>query len=252
VLGLLGYLPSVLIGAFILFVGYLISNGVRNLIVTVSESGGFQHGPSLAQLTSGLIRAFALLLGLEQLGLDVEVFADMIELAAAALFGSAALAFGIGASDAVRNVIASHYVRKAYRTGQKVRVHGVEGEILEMTQVAVVVETAEGEAWILARHFLEGVARSQVRLYDLRIGRASSSRRRARPGRAHRRAGPRPAPAPHAAGRRRTECTGRASYGDQPSGLADPRKSAGDQSRRSFSGRTGAFTRYERRNTAAG
>jgi len=158
VLELLGYLPSVLIGVFILFVGYLISNGVRSMILTVSESGGFQHGPSLAQLTSGLILAFALLLGLDQLGLDVEVFADIIVLAAAALFGSVALAFGIGASDAVRNVIASHYLRKAYRIGQKVQVQGLEGEILEMTQVAVVVETAEGEAWIPARHFLEGVA----------------------------------------------------------------------------------------------
>jgi len=158
VLGLLGYLPSVLIGVFILFVGYLISNGVRSMILTVSESGGFQQGSSLAQLTSGLILAFALLLGLEQLGLDVAVFADIIVLAAAALFGSAALAFGIGAGDAVRNVIALHYVRKAYRIGQKVRVKGLEGEILEMTQVAVIVETSEGEAWIPARHFLEGVA----------------------------------------------------------------------------------------------
>jgi len=158
VLELLGYLPRVLIGAFILFVGYLISNGVRNLIETGSESGGFQHGSSLAQLTSGLILAFALLLGLDQLGLDVEVFADIIVLAAAALFGSAALAFGLGAGDAVRNVIALHYVRKAYRIGQKVQVQGIQGEILEMTQVAVILETSEGEAWIPARHFLEGVA----------------------------------------------------------------------------------------------
>jgi small-conductance mechanosensitive channel len=160
ILGLLGFLPSVLIGAFILFVGYLISNGVRIMIVAVSESSGVHHGASLARLTSGLILAFTLLLALDQLGLDVELFADIIVLAAAALFGSVALAFGIGAGDAVRNVIALHYVRKAYQTGQKVRMQGLEGEILEMTQVAVIVETAEGEAWIPARHFLEAVTLS--------------------------------------------------------------------------------------------
>jgi small-conductance mechanosensitive channel len=158
VLELLGFFPSLLIGAFILFAGYLISNGVRNMIVAVSESSGFQHGVALGQLTSGLILAFTLLLGLDQLGLDVEVFADIILLAAAAIFGSAALAFGIGAGDAVRNVMALHYVRKAYRAGQRVRIQGLEGEILEMTQVAVIVETAEGEAWIPGRHFLETVA----------------------------------------------------------------------------------------------
>ena len=158
VLGLLGYLPRVLISAFILFIGYLISSGVRNLVVAVADSSGFQHGLSLGHLASGLILAFTLLLGLAQLGLDVTVFASIIILAAAALFGSAALAFGIGAGDAVRNVMASHYVRKAYRPGQRVRMQGMEGEILELTQVAVILDTAEGEAWIPARQFLENVA----------------------------------------------------------------------------------------------
>lgn len=158
VLGLLGYLPRVLISAFILFIGYLISSGVRNLVVAVAETSGFKHGLTLGQLAAGLILAFTLLLALAQLGLDVSVFADIILLAAAALFGSAALAFGIGAGDAVRNVMASHYVRKAYRPGQRVRLQGLEGEILELTPVAVIIETDTGEAWIPARHFLESIA----------------------------------------------------------------------------------------------
>jgi small-conductance mechanosensitive channel len=158
VMALLDYLPRVLISLFILFMGYLISNGVRNLVIAVSESRDFQHGISFGHLTSGLILAFAFMLGLSQLGLDVTVFANIITLAAAALFGSAALAFGIGAGDAVRNVMASHYVRRAYRPGQRIRLKDLEGEILEMTQVEVVVETREGEARIPARYFLEHVA----------------------------------------------------------------------------------------------
>jgi small-conductance mechanosensitive channel len=147
-----------MISAFILFIGYLVSGGARNMIVAVSESSGFRHGLSLGRLTSGLILAFTLLLGLAQLGLDVTMFANIILLAAAGLFASAALAFGIGAGDAVRNVIASHYVRKAYHPGQRVRIRELDGEILEMTVVAVIVETEEGEAWIPARQFLENVA----------------------------------------------------------------------------------------------
>jgi hypothetical protein len=58
----------------------------------------------------------------------------------------------------VRNIMASHYVRKAYRTGQRVRMEGLEGEILELTQVSVILETQEGAAWIPARRFLEQVA----------------------------------------------------------------------------------------------
>ena len=158
ILGLLGYLPRVVISIFILMIGYLISEGVRKFIVSVAESGGFQHGLTLGYLASGLVLAFTLLLGLGQLGLDVTVFANIITLAAAALFASIALAFGIGAGDSVRNVMASHYVRKAYRQGQRVRIQGIEGEVLELTQVDVILATNEGEARIPARHFLENVA----------------------------------------------------------------------------------------------
>jgi len=158
VLGLLGYLPGLLISLFILFIGYLVSGGIRNLIMAVADSNGFRHGTSLGHLASGLILAFALLLGLAQLGLDVTLFAEIIVLAAAALFASAALAFGIGAADAVRNVMASHYARQAYRPGLRIRLGEVEGEIVELTQVAVIVETEQGEAWIPARQFLENAA----------------------------------------------------------------------------------------------
>jgi hypothetical protein len=158
VLGLLGYLPSVLISLFILLIGYLVAGGVRNLIMAVAETSGFQHGLTLGHLSAGLIMAFTLLLSLSQLGLDVTLFTSIITLAAAALFASVAVAFGIGAADAVRNVLASHYVRKAYRTGQRVRIDDLQGEILELTQIAVLVGTDEGEAWIPARHFLEKVA----------------------------------------------------------------------------------------------
>ncbi len=155
---LLGYLPRVLISAFTVFIGYLISNGVRNMIVAIAATSRFQHGESLGQLVAALILIFALLLGLGQLGLDVSLFSSILLLVAAALLGGAALAFGIGAGDAVRNVMASHYVRKAYKQGQRVRVAGLEGDILELTQVAVVLETAAGEALIPARTFLEQVS----------------------------------------------------------------------------------------------
>jgi hypothetical protein len=158
VLGLLGYLPRVLISAFILFMGYLIGNGIRNIIIAVSDTRDFQHGISLGYLASGLVIAFALLLSLSQIGLDVTVFAHIITIAAAAIFFSGAIAFGVGAADAVRNVMASHYIRRSFKVGQKIRVNDFEGEILQLTQVDVVIDTAAGEARIPARYFMEQVS----------------------------------------------------------------------------------------------
>jgi hypothetical protein len=155
---MIGYLPRILISGLILFIGYLFSAGIRDLIVTLAESAGFRHALQLGRLVAGLIIAFTLLLALEQLGLDVTLFEIVIVLAAGAAFLSAAVAFGIGAADAVRNIMAIHYVRQLYRPGQLVRVEEVEGEILELTPVAVVIDTESGSAVVPARLFLEQVS----------------------------------------------------------------------------------------------
>jgi small-conductance mechanosensitive channel len=154
----LGYLPRVLIGGLILFIGYLIGNGLRNLVVTIAEARSFEHSIPLGNLVAALVMAFALLLALGQLGLDTSLLANLIVILAAAALGAAALAFGIGAGDSVRNIMASHYLRKFYEPGQRVRVQELEGEILEMTPVAVMLDTEQGTAMIPARRFLEEVS----------------------------------------------------------------------------------------------
>ncbi len=155
---LVGYLPRLLISGLILFIGYLVSGGVRDLIAAVAESGGFKHALLLGRVVAGIILAFTLLLALDEVGLDVTLLANIITLAAASIFGSAALAFGLGAGDSVRNIMASHYLRKIYRPGQTVQIREYKGEILELTPVAVVIETDEGAAVVPARLFTEQVS----------------------------------------------------------------------------------------------
>jgi hypothetical protein len=159
VLSLLGYLPRVLIGFFILLIGYLISRGIQQLVTDATAATGFRYGAYLSQLIAGLILAFTLLLALDQLGLNVKMFEVIITTAVAALFLGVALAVGIGSADAVRNVMASHYVRRFYRPGQRVKVNELEGVIVDMTQVDVIIETVDGDARIPARLFLERITR---------------------------------------------------------------------------------------------
>ncbi|MGD2082183.1 MAG: mechanosensitive ion channel [Chromatiales bacterium] len=155
---LTSYLPRVLIAMLVLGIGYLLSGMVRDTAAAMTESGGFRHGPSLGRALGGLILVFTLLLALAQLGLDVALFANIVTIAAAAVFGAAALAFGLGAGDSVRNIMAAHYVRKTYRPGQRIRLEGLEGPILELTPVSVIMETSEGSVVIPARRFNEQAA----------------------------------------------------------------------------------------------
>jgi small-conductance mechanosensitive channel len=155
---LTSYVPRLLVAAAVLGIGYLLSGMVRDAAAAMTESGDFRHAPSLGRALGALIFVFALLLALSQLGFDVTLFTNIVTIAAAAVFGAAALAFGLGAGDSVRNIMAAHYLRKTYRPGQRIRLEEIEGAILELTAVSVIMETAEGAVVIPARRFNEHAA----------------------------------------------------------------------------------------------
>ncbi len=58
------------------------------------------------------------------------------------LFAGAALAFALGAGPVASNVIAAHYVQQAYRVGDTVQTGATTGRIVEITQTAVMIESA--------------------------------------------------------------------------------------------------------------
>ncbi|MBV2089520.1 MAG: mechanosensitive ion channel [Candidatus Thiodiazotropha sp. (ex Ctena orbiculata)] len=152
---LLNYLPRLLISGVIFFIGKLTSDGLRDFIRGYATARNIQQGAILAQMVGWLVLAFALLLALDQLGLDIRLLENIIVLSFAAFFGGTALAFGLGAADSVRNIMASHYLRKQYQPGLRVKVGDQEGEILELTPVAVLLDTDSGQALIPTRIFME-------------------------------------------------------------------------------------------------
>ena len=147
------YLPRALLAAAILLIGYAFAIGARDATV--------RSGQRLQVLSSGvyfLVLTVAVLAALRQLGIDLVVVRSLILIAAGAAFGGLAFAFGMGASSALDNIIASYYVRRVYRPGNRVRIGGSEGEILEISPTAVVLDTATGRAMVPAKKFNQEVS----------------------------------------------------------------------------------------------
>ena len=156
--GLLLYLPLLLAWAAILFVVYLGSGLAANIASAAARSAGLTNPALLGRLLRAFILAFATIIAVSQLGVDVTLLVNVVTIVSAALLGGAALAFGIGAGAVAGNVIAAHYVRQSYRVGQRVMVESFEGEILEFTRSAVVLDTARGRTMVPARLFNENAS----------------------------------------------------------------------------------------------
>jgi len=150
---LITYLPNVFIGVVFIIGGIVIGNIIRDKIRVHAHTVGFRQADMMGGLIRVSIIILAVIVGLAQIGLDVRLFELILTIFIASLAGSIGLAFGLGAGTTVSNIIASRYVRKNYQVGQQIRIHELEGKILEINPTGIVLDTNTGRTFIPAKLF---------------------------------------------------------------------------------------------------
>ena len=126
---------------------------LRDVTTTAADSAGILYGNVLGKLVQVVIIIVTILIGIDQIGIDVSLLKNIIIIVFSALLFSAAVAFGFGAKTSVSNILASYYLQKIYRIGDKIKVSELEGTIVEITPFGVILDSAEGQVYIPAREF---------------------------------------------------------------------------------------------------
>lgn len=142
------YLPTVFAGALIVIAGVLVSRLAREVVQAAAAGAGERQRVMIGRVVQAGILVTAILVGAEQIGIKVTFLVILAAATGIALVGAVALALSLGSRDYVANLIGGHYLRQRYSVGQHVRVAGYEGRILELTEIALVLETVEGRASI--------------------------------------------------------------------------------------------------------
>ena len=153
------HLPNVAAGLVIIVVGYFLSVLGGEEVAAAARSAKAAHSALVGRLAQGAIFIAALIVGLDQIGIDVTFLVALFGITlGAALFGLS-LAFGLGARDFVSNVIGARNARAELERGLTVRIGDIEGEVLEVTATQIAVDTPEGRRLVPARQFdREGLA----------------------------------------------------------------------------------------------
>ncbi len=155
---ILSYVPVLLTGALIIAAVFLASLFVRDIVSAALSSGGFRQSVLLARLAQATVFLTALVVGIDQIGVDVSFLVTVIAIALSSVLGGIALAFGFGSRDFVANVIAAHNLQQHYRPGHMVRFGKTRGEILELTPTSVILATEEGRTTVPAKVFHRNVS----------------------------------------------------------------------------------------------
>jgi small-conductance mechanosensitive channel len=154
---IVSYLPGLVTGLLIILGGFLLSNLARAAILTATQHASLEQSALMARAAQVVIVFSAVIIGVEQIGLNIGFLSTLSVVVVAILLAGAALAFSLGARDLVANVIGAQYTRKHCRVGDRIRIAAVEGEIVEVAQSCIVVATVEGRAVIPAKLFHEEV-----------------------------------------------------------------------------------------------
>ncbi len=141
---LLDHLPALAAGLLIVVAGYVLSGFVGDLVQATATRLAPPQRRALSRLARGRTLAVALLVGADQIGLKVTWLAILAAVIVASVLGGVTLAVSLGARGYVANLIGALYLRQAFQIGQRVRVAGFEGRIVEVTATSLVLETSDG------------------------------------------------------------------------------------------------------------
>lgn len=151
------YLPLAVVGLLIVLVGFVVSSLVRDLILSAAEAADLSNGELLARTSQIIILFIAVILGIDQIGIDILFLSVLAGIVLATMLGGIALAFGLGARTHVSNIIAVNQLRQIYQPGDKIRIADVEGRVLDITVSRVIIETEAGSVSVPAKLFDEQV-----------------------------------------------------------------------------------------------
>jgi small-conductance mechanosensitive channel len=151
------YLPLAVAGLLIILVGFVVSSLVRDLVTSAADSAKLSHGELLGRTAQFIILVTAIIIGIDQIGIDIAFLTVVAGIILASMLGSIALAFGLGARTHVSNIIAANQLRNFYRVGDTVKIGDIEGKIIDISLSRVMIETETGSVDVPAKLFDEEV-----------------------------------------------------------------------------------------------
>lgn len=150
-----GFLPRILAAALIVLVGLLFGDLANTGVHGAAARMGVGNPELAGRLVQILVWGVAIMIAINQLGIESTALLILLAVVFGSAFGASALAFGLGARTTVGNIIASHYVQKSYGIGNRIRIDGMAGRIVQFTRTHVHVKTNDGTAMIPAQRFSE-------------------------------------------------------------------------------------------------
>jgi len=152
------YLPNILAAFAIVVVGYFSGTFAREQLTTPpSPSSRAGQSELVGRIVQIAAITIALVMALDQLGIDVILPIVLLAIAAAAIAITFSVSIALGARSYMGNLIGMRSVQGQLFAGLNIQVNGVLGQVLEITPTQVVLETEQGRALVPGQQISDSV-----------------------------------------------------------------------------------------------
>lgn len=149
------FLPKVLLALVLVFAGASLGSLAHHWTSEIAAKAGMSNPGMLGRAAQAGILAVALIVAVQQIGVEGSIFVSMTTVILASTLGGMALAFGLGSSSVVANIMASYYVSKALSVGDRVRIGKIEGTVREITSTSIVMDVGPDRFYLPARRYCD-------------------------------------------------------------------------------------------------
>lgn len=153
--GVITYLPNLITGLLIILAGFILGTVTKAGVTGAAHTAGLEQGEMLARIAQIIVVFTTLVIGVEQIGINVDFLTNVLILMIGVFASGGALAFGLGAKTLIENIIGAQFVRKHGRIGELMSIGEFSGSIVEITQTSIVLEGDSGRIVIPAKKFQE-------------------------------------------------------------------------------------------------
>jgi len=156
---ILSFLPHVFASFLILVGGALLAQFIGHWVQIGVATAGVEYHKSLGKGARLLLMVIASITAIEELGVDLSPLTGALTNSITIFIGGIALAFGMGARETVRNILAGYYAREHFSLGDQIEIEGWTGILNAIGTINSEVTLDEGNLIIPNKNLTETVVK---------------------------------------------------------------------------------------------
>jgi small-conductance mechanosensitive channel len=146
---LLDFLPNLLTAIVFFILGTYVAAFVRDFIKGATSSLGMSTGKFISNLIFYLLFVIIALTALKQAGLDTSIITTNLVIIIGSIMLAVSISYGFASRDLLANILAGFFSRRIYRKGQIIEVDGVRGTIVDINNMAVIIQISDTERMVI-------------------------------------------------------------------------------------------------------